>query len=137
MVPPMKPRVLLSLGIACLLLAGCGSKVPDMSGLEVGGIYSIRRPGGDVGIVKLLRIDPVGTIHVRLFVNRFPERPESITLEELRMQGGQGGYEIGIDHIDIPAKEFLAMEPAFLVGSEVTEEELAPVEQWRGSGGAS
>ena len=118
-----------------LLLAGCGGGPPDTSDLEIGGIYAVRRPGGDVAIMKMLATDTDGTLHLRLYANRFPEVPESIRLDELGMQGATA--DIGIDHVDMPVQDFRKMKPSLLLSSEVTDDERAPVDQWRQSGAGS
>jgi hypothetical protein len=96
----------------CLLLGGCGrAGTPDTSGLEIGGLYSIQRPGSDIGLMEILQIDEDGTLYLRLYVNRFRERPAQINSGELKMQGGPGGMEVGLDRMPMPIDEFREMKP--------------------------
>ena len=130
----MKPVMPAAAGfLACLFLAACGGS-PDIAEFETGGIYSVTRPDGTYGAVKLLQKE-AGMVHLRLYVNRFPDRPREILPEDLKMQGGTTGMEMGIDHIPMPTKGFQKWGPQLLTTTEVTEQELSTYRQWKQSGG--
>ena len=112
---------------ACLFLAGCGGGASvDPADLEPGGIYSVRRPDDTYGIVRLLRLDE-DTAHLRLYVNRYYERPQAIRPEDLKMQGGAGGVEMGLEHMPMPLKGFRKWQPRLLLVTEVSDQELSGI----------
>lgn len=120
---------------ALFLLTACGggSAGGGDARFETGGIYSTERPDGTYGVVKLL-LEEEGTVHIRFYVNRFDERPQTIEPEDLQMQGGPSGVDIGIEHIPMPVKGFRKWRPELISTVEVSERELKAYRAWKETG---
>jgi len=75
-------------------------------------------------------------IHVRLYKNRFPERPKTIDPSSLVMgslRDPDGTF--GIEHLPIRTAEFLSWQPELLAMSTVSTDELGGYEEWKRAGG--
>jgi hypothetical protein len=121
-------------------------------GLRAGALYSTFNgdESGDYGVVKLLVLElPVA--HIRVYLNRYPERPTEVDLadlslgnlmgefekaEALREQGIEYSPEFGIAHMPVHLRDFaLGWKPVFLLDDPVTEEELMGYKLWKSEGG--
>lgn len=94
---------------------------------EVGGLYSVWT-GGAFRAVKLLSVDDRG-IHLRIYANTFPERPEKIDPASLTMESGPGGPS-SVGHVPMIRAAFLAMGPGLMATAGVTDDELEGYKIW-------
>ena len=101
----------------------------------LGGIYSINSGSGDIGVTKVLVLDGE-TVHIRLYKNRFKQRPATVDPKELSLgsiHDGEGGF--GIGHLPIRTAEFRSWQPQLIVEAEITEDELEGYRRWKEAGG--
>lgn len=118
----------LKLSAALLVLSmmfGCSTR-----SYKPGDIYSVDDGEGKFGIVKVLALDP-GVIHLRIYKNKFDNRPASIDTKELSLGrlGDEGGF--GIGHIPLDIDGFKAWKPELLTNETVLEEELDGYKIWK------
>lgn len=85
---------------------------------------------GSYHVVKMLHVDEVG-VHIRLYGNTWPERPEDVDFETLHLSSEPGGPVRAIGHMPLQKAPFLAMGPIRLKESPVTEEELDGYRTWQ------
>ena len=119
--------------LAALSVAGCGTRSTDShmantdsmdsEPIVVGGVYSIDDGDGRVGVVKVLAKDD-SAVHVRIYKNKFNERPKSIDTSTLSLGkiGDSDGF--GIGHAPLAKEGFKKWNPEFLVTETVTDREL-------------
>ncbi len=94
-----------------------------------GDICSVDSGEGDYSVIKLLVITEDGA-HVRLYKNKFSDRPKSINVESLSLGkiGEAGGF--GIGHVPLDVEAFLSWNPVCLINTGVSEEELEGYNFW-------
>ena len=110
-------------------LAGCGrSSKPEFS---VGAYYSVEAERGGFRVAKILAVDKKG-VHIRLYQNRFAERPPEIAPDELTL-GSPDDEGSGIEHAAVLLRTFTTWKPVFIVQGSVTEEELDGYKAWQES----
>ena len=101
------------------------------SELFEGGYYSIA-DGEQFGIAKLLKLDP-DIAHVRIYKERFSQRPRAIDITRLTLGSVDDKEGYGMGHIPLRLATFQQWQPLFLAYSEVKDEELEAYEVWRAS----
>jgi hypothetical protein len=120
----MKTKLLAAF-IGILTLFGCSATT-----YKPGDIYSVDDGDGKIGIVKVLAVDP-GTIHLRLYKNKFDNRPKEINTSELSL-GGLGDKDgFGIGHVPLDIRGFKNWKPELITNEKVTDEELEGYKIWR------
>ncbi|MGV3724798.1 MAG: hypothetical protein ACO1SX_28195 [Actinomycetota bacterium] len=105
--------------------------------LSAGGLYSTDSGDGSFGIVKVLVEDP-STVHLRLYQNRFTQRPESVDPATLTLGGiddEDSGIGIGIGHLPLARRDFLNWRPMLLMKQSVSDDELEGYQMWKEAGG--
>ncbi len=109
---------------------------PDMKNteLKVGGIYSINDGEGRFGIAKILALDE-DAVHIRLYKNKFPSRPQTIDLNTLSLGTINDKDVIGIGHLPLSREGFINWQPVFIAEAPVTKEELEGYEMWKDASG--
>ena len=107
-------------------------RLPD--GLSEGDICSIESGSGGFGIVKILALEP-GTVHIRLYKEKFATRPDCIDATGLSLGTIHGGDGFGIGHLPLSARNFAQWEPMIIGHEEVSPEELEGYNLWKESGG--
>lgn len=97
-----------------------------------GDIYSVDDGGGEIGIVKVLAIEP-GVIHLMIYKNKFSNRPKTVDLKQLSLGklGDEDGF--GIGHIPLDIEGFKNWKPQLIANEPVTEDELVGYNIWRES----
>ena len=94
---------------------------------ELGGIYTVWSQGG-YRAVKVLAVD-TGGIHIRLYANRWTERPASIDPAELTMNSEKDGSR-AVGHMPVVRKSFLGMGPRSVGNAPVDDSELEGYAMW-------
>jgi hypothetical protein len=94
-----------------------------------GGIYSVRDKHG-YGVVKILVVDPE-IVHIRLYKNTFSERPVQIDPSRLSVGTINDPDGFGMGHLPISRNEFQSWDPALIMQSKVTPDELEGYEEWK------
>lgn len=119
---------------------GGGNMNQSTPEIQVGGIYSIYSSGGVFKIVKVLVVDP-GGIHLRLYKNKFEERPEHINPQELvlgRVFNEDNSFnsdEFSLGHAAFFLDAFLQSNPILLMVVPVMEDELDGYRMWEDAQG--
>ena len=106
------------------------------SELFEGAYYSII-DGDRYSIAKVLKLDPE-IVHVRIYKQRFPQRPRSIDPSVLTLGTIHDEDGFGVGHLPLWLATFMDREPIFLTHIEVTLRELEGYNLWKESsdGGA-
>lgn len=94
---------------------------------EPGGIYTVWSQGG-YRAVKVLAVD-TGGIHIRLYANRWTERPTAIDPAELTMNSEKDGSR-AVGHMPLVRKSFLVMGPHSIGKAPVDDSELEGYAMW-------
>jgi hypothetical protein len=113
-----------------LAIAGCSGA----NSMIEGGIYSTDSGDGKFGVVKILKLEP-GTVHVRVYKNKFASRPTTIKVEELSLGSIKDKDGFGMGHLPIGENDFKAWKPVLLLKTEVKAEELEGYNLWKKAGG--
>lgn len=101
--------------------------------MEPGGLYSVEDGTGGYRIAKLFAWDST-TVHLRLYSNRFPARPDTVASGTLRLRPAPG-EPVGREHFPAARYLFRAWSPQLVGHDTVTAQERGLVEEWRSSGG--
>ena len=104
------------------------------SDLKVGGLYSVTDGDDGFRVIKILALDEKA-VHVRLYKNRFPSRPQSVNQSELSLGRVDDAGGFGMGHIPMSRENFTNGQPIFIQQSTVTEEELEGYQLWKEAGG--
>jgi hypothetical protein len=107
-------------------------RLPD--GLSAGDICSIESGSGGFCIVKILTLEP-GTVHIRLYKEKFASRPDLIDVTDLSLGTVHDEDGFGIGHLPLSARNFAQWEPMIIGHEEVSPEELEGYNYWKESGG--
>ena len=104
--------------------------------VRVGGLYVTRKEDGSYTALKVLKTDD-GGVHVRLYSNKYPNRPNSIDESELYIAGfdRKPGEELGMGHAPVSWDSFRKWRAEFVQQSTVTDKELEGYKIWREAGG--
>lgn len=95
---------------------------------RAGGIYSVWAKGS-YRAVKMLEADE-GGVHIRLYANAWPERPESISPETLTLAQADPNDARAVGHLPMTRGCFLTMGPRHVVEAPVTDEDLDGYRIW-------
>jgi hypothetical protein len=126
--------VILVLLVITLMLGPLACRRQPATRLTVGALYSVDDGEGHFRIAKILVLDRA-TVHVRLYANRFNERPATVdpTALTLGTIHDKGGF--GIGHLPLARGEFAAWKPVFLAQASVNPQELEGYRLWKESQG--
>ena len=94
-----------------------------------GDLCSVESGDGTYGVVKILKLE-LEIVHIRLYRNKFEERPRAIDPATLEL-GTIYDDSFGIGHLPLGAREFDAWAPRVLAHAAVEAEELEGYEMWR------
>ena len=95
-----------------------------------GAVYSVDDGEGRYGIAKVLVVDQDG-VHIRLYKNKFGERPFRVDVSSLDLGSIHGPDGFGMGHLPLTHAAFSAWEPVFLVATGVDDEELEGYFYWK------
>lgn len=101
---------------------------------KAGTLYSVVDGLGRFRVAKILAVES-GGVHMCLFANHFPERPERISPAELTMGDPDSIEDRGVPHAALKRKAFLRMKPVLLGHYVVTADEQDALFKWRDRGG--
>lgn len=121
--------------IAPLLVLLCACGKSGAEGLTVGGLYSVKDKAG-YKIVKILAAGE-GLVHVRIYKNQFPRRPESVDPSALSLGSIKDKDGFGMGHLPLDRALFDDWAPQFIMETRVAEEELDGYRMWKESGGGA
>ena len=101
-----------------------------------GGLYATRDDDGSYSALKILKLDGSG-VHVRLYSNKYPSRPERIDESKLYMAGieREPHEGLGMGHLPLSKKVFSSWGAVLVQKSTVEPEELEGYEIWLESEG--
>jgi hypothetical protein len=124
----MKTRMTILLtGIIVLFsLTSCRDR-----GVVEGGLYYTPGEHDGYSVLKVLKVDPEG-VHVRLYSNHYSQPPTKIDESKLYMAGQDRKPDegLGMGHVPLSKKTFLAWNARFIQQSTVTEAELEGYKIW-------
>ena len=126
----MKKIIIVAGFISALL--GCTRPQPTTA--QVGAYYSVDDGEGWFRIAKVLATDDTG-VHIRLYKNRWKERPTSLRKDDLSLGSVRDADGFGMGHIPLTRSAFLAWEPVLLETGTVESTELDGYEEWKSSKG--
>lgn len=114
-----------------LLLTAC-----SQSGWKEGGLYSVEGEKGGFSIVKILKVDDVG-VHIRMYSNRYPQRPTDVDVSGLYMAGMNRGpdEELGMEHLPLGRESFAGWKPQLIKVVTVEPAELDGYQIWKDANG--
>lgn len=95
-----------------------------------GAIYSVDDGEGDYRVAKVLAAD-AGGVHIRLFKNRYANRPNFVDPITLNLGSIHDPDGFGMGHIPLSYSAFNAWLPQFLSASSLDEEELEGYRYWQ------
>jgi len=121
-------RVIL-FAIAPLLVSLCACGKSGAEGLTVGGLYSVKDEAG-FKVVKILAQDGAG-VHVRIYANKFPTRPDKIDPAKLTLGSIKDKDGFGMGHLPLDRDLFASWNPKFIAQATVSEEELDGYREWK------
>jgi hypothetical protein len=84
----------------------------------------------DSAVVKVLAIDEQG-VHLRIYANHFPTKPESIRAEEMTLDSMDGISPGGMGHIPLRLEGFILWEPQLIQEGTVEDDELEGYKIWQ------
>jgi hypothetical protein len=96
--------------------------------MRAGDLCAVEWDEGDYRAVKILAIED-GIVHVRLYADKFVERPFQVDPAQLDL--GMIHKSLGIAHLPVSAEDFAAWLPGVVGHEAVQSEELAEYELWR------
>jgi hypothetical protein len=102
--------------------------------LQVGGVYSIDNGDGSFGVAKLLVVDEAAA-HIRVYKNRFTQRPTQVQPSELTLGSINDPDGFGMGHLPLQRDTFLLWKPKLIAVTSVTDEELDGYKMWKEAGG--
>lgn len=108
------------------------SDASDPLRFEPGDLASVATGDGEYGVVKLLATDAVG-VHVRLYQQRFPDRPGVVDPTTLSLGASMFDQDVpfSIGHIPLRHEAFADWQPILLArGIGVEERELQGYRGW-------
>ena len=104
------------------------------SGLREGALYIVNDGEGAFRVAKVLVVDDRG-VHVRLYKNKWKERPKAVDLSTLSMGSIHDPDGFGMGHLPLSKKSFAGWQPIFLQDGVVAKDELDGYEMWKQGGG--
>jgi hypothetical protein len=97
--------------------------------MREGDLCSARSGDGRHVVAKILKLED-GVVHVRVYANRYVERPRDVADEELHL-GTVHDEEFGLGHLPLDADAFDEWEPELIRHTGVDPEELEGYRIWR------
>jgi len=122
-------RAFLAVAILAFLF-GC-QRTP---GVKEGALYTVDDGDGFYRVVKILATDDRG-VHVRMYKNRWKERPTSVDTSSLSLGQLNDPDGLGMGHLPFSKKSFVVSRPVFLQDGQVAEDELEGYRMWKDGGG--
>lgn len=104
----------------------------DKPALNAGDLLSVLTEDGQFGIMKVLTVDDRG-VHVRLYAQRFKERPHPSDLHDLSTMSAlsEHGNPFSFGHMPFSYSSFLSWEPQAVGSQPVSEDELRGYRMWQ------
>ena len=96
--------------------------------MRPGNLCAVEWNEGDFRAVKILAMED-GFVHVRLYADKFVERPFQVDPAQLEL--GMSHKSFGIPHLPVSAEDFVGWLPGVIGHEAVQPEELAAYELWR------
>jgi hypothetical protein len=106
----------------------------EQSHPKAGDLCTVDDGEGFYRVAKILAVDGRG-VHVRLYKNRWNERPKSVDTSALSLGNINDKDGFGMGHIPLTKQAFAAWTPVVLGKQEVLKEELDGYEMWKDGGG--
>jgi hypothetical protein len=100
-----------------------------------GSLCSVDDGEGSYRVAKILMVDEQG-VHIRLYKNKWKERPKTIDASALTLGSIKDGNEFGMGHLPLTKKAFAAWKPVVISEQEVKKDELDGYELWKDGGGS-
>jgi hypothetical protein len=122
-------RAYIVMGLLSFLF-GC-SQAPS---LKQGDFYTVDDGEGFFRVVKVLVLDEQG-VHVRLYQNKWKERPATVDVSILSLGGVDDPEGFGMGHLPLSKNAFAAWRPIFIQDGKVAKDELDGYEMWKEGGG--
>lgn len=97
---------------------------------RAGSICTIEDGEGDYGVVKVLVVAD-GGVHVKIYKNKYPSRPEQVDLNTLSLGSFTDPDGFGIGHIPLDQAGFDDWKPVVVAFQEVQEDELEGYYLWK------
>ena len=126
--------------IAFVLSVGCSRNsnfkadyVLNIAILQPGDVYSVAGEH-DYGVVKVLAVDP-DVVHLRLYKNRFPQRPKTVKLNTLTIGTVDDMDGPGVGHAPISKAAFEKWQPVLVTRTKLTADELEGYNLWKRTAG--
>ncbi len=111
-------------------LFGCAPQHQDKAGT----LYTVDDGEGSYVVAKILVVDDRG-VHVRLYKNKWKERPKSVDTSLFSVGTVHDKDGVGIGHLPLSKRAFAAWKPSVIGHQEVKKEELEGYEMWKEGGG--
>ena len=102
--------------------------------LQEGSLYTVDDGEGFYRAAKILALDDQG-VHVRLYKNKWKERPAVVDISALSLGSIHDDDGVGLGHLPLLKKAFMAWSPVFVQDGKVTKDELDGYEMWKEGGG--
>jgi hypothetical protein len=93
-----------------------------------GDLCSVELVKGDYRVVKILVMED-GIVHLRLYPDKFSERPSAVDPFELDLVPIHKSF--GIAHLPLSAEDFATWRPGVVAHEAVRAEELEAYELWQ------
>ncbi|HXB60958.1 MAG TPA: hypothetical protein VNU95_15400 [Candidatus Acidoferrales bacterium] len=106
----------------------------QQSEIMPGTICTVDDGEGFYRVAKVLVVDG-GGFHMRLYKNRWKERPERVDMSELGLGSIHDKDGFGMEHVPLTKRAFAAWKPVMVEHEDVRQEELDGYEIWKDSGG--
>jgi len=123
-------KVIMIISFLISLLTGCVRSEQ----LYIGGLYSIDDGEGWYRIAKVLATDKEG-VHIRLYKNRWKERPITIDENSLSLGTVHDNDGFGMGHLPLKKSSFQAWSPILIKVGKVVDTELDGYKEWQSAGG--
>jgi hypothetical protein len=101
---------------------------------EAGSLYTVDDGEGWFRVAKVLAVDEKG-VHIRLYKNRFKDRPGNVDKAALSLGRIDDPDGFGMGHLPLTRAAFVAWKPKLLERGTVSDEELDGFLEWQKSGG--
>jgi hypothetical protein len=105
---------------------GCRRAAPP----AVGGLYSVVDDEARYRIAKVVALDADG-VHVRLYKNRWPQRPGKVAPTDLSLGRVQDADGFGIGHMVLSPNEFASWRPVYISREDLAPDELEGYRAWQ------
>ena len=101
---------------------------------EAGSLYTVDDGEGWFRVAKVLVADDEA-VHIRLYKNRFKERPTTVDPKDLELGTVHDKDGFGMGHLPLTRRAYSAWLPVLLQRGTVEPDELEGYEEWKSSGG--